>query len=239
MGAGKEYFNEQTRPDLERTKKVMGMSNKVSQFFKINDRIEVKAKGAPTANERLHREANEAFKSNKRTWRESKGGFLGKVKNTLAGAVGRGVKAASNVVGQDVDILKSYNTKGQCSTDTCVKFIDDTAEKANVEFPEGVEDNRNLIKGFREQGIKPHGRLRAKKGDIVVFSDPNKKDAGDWDGETARPYHIGIKAGGLLGKFSNKYISSQGGPTTKVNIYKKETKGKEIDYYTPQNKYKP
>jgi len=232
MGIGKNIFNKEgkARPDIDRTKNVMGMSDKITQFFNLAP-ADAETKG-PSANKRLHKAANEAFKSNKKTWRESRGGILGKGKNAALGAIGTAVKVAGEAVGKDINIFESYNTKGQCSTDTCVKFINNTAEKANVDFPEGIEDNRNLVKEFREQGIKPHGRLKAKKGDIVIFSDPNKKDEQDWDGETARPYHIGVKSG------PNEYISSQGGPTTKVPIYKKKTRGKEIEYYTPQNKYK-
>lgn len=128
---------------------------------------------------------------------------------------------------------EGYNEKGQTMGDTCVSFVRGACQKANVDFLD-TWNTRDFVKDKQDKGIKGHGRFKRQPGDIVVFSrkDQNSKTNPDWTGEGPRPTHIGVVS-------SNKddYTGSSSGNVESKGIFRKDTKGYKIRFYTPQNKY--
>jgi hypothetical protein len=222
--AGKLFSDKKPRPDLERTKKTMGMSDKISQFFKLKDH-EVKGKG-PSASERLV----EGVKKREGTeeWRTPN------EKTTRFPEIRKGLNKLKSAIGKE-----GYNEKGQTQGDTCVSFVKGECKKANVDFMD-TYNTRDFVQDQQAKG-KGHGRLKAKPGDFVVFSrkDQSSKTHDDWTGKGPRPTHIGIK-----GEGRNEYTGSSSGTVETKGIYRGpkhrdgSTRKYKKTYYTPENKYK-
>jgi hypothetical protein len=219
-----------SRSDLERLDNTLSKIKnppEKQKHYKLPEAT-VTTKG-PSANERLVNESKKRVGTEEwRTPNEQTTRFpkIKKLINKGKAALGR----------------EGYNEKGQTMGDTCVSFVRGTCQKANVDFLD-TWNTRDFVKDKQDKGIKGHGKLKKKPGDIVVFSKrwQNSKTHEDWTGKGPRPTHIGIvsdKVDPTTGKSSEYYIGSSSGNVETKKIFRKGTRGYKKTFYTPQNLYK-
>ena len=177
----------------------------------------------PSDREKVLIEANKAVNNKKVSWRESKGKFLGMnlglLKNKAKAKLGN----------------KDYNSKGQCTNNTCVETVADYHKSANVPFSK-TSDNRTLKKELNSNSIGYNKTISPKKGDIVQF-EKNKKSTKN------RPFHVGVVSDINKKGRPTKYIGTSGhnspnlkrGVTRELSSNQKETRIKKkhsVQYYT-------
>ena len=149
--------------------------------------------------------SNQAVKSKKTSWRESKGGYLGVLKNKFKSVIGR----------------PGYNEKGQCTNNTCVEAVKDYHKSAKQPFSK-TDDNRTLRKQLKSGELGYKKTNIPKKGDIVQF-EHRKNNIKNY------PFHVGVVSDINKRGRPTKYIGTSGteDPNLKRGVSRKLSKGKE------------